>query len=291
MGRCLAFTVVVLGACNAQLHLGGGTDASSPDAARGIDAANNVTPDAPAMLGPWGTPQLVPGASDPAIAEDDGTPNQALTELYFAVVNLNTAKDLYWMTRATPQDPWGPKQLLAQSTNNDESPRLSYDELTLYYGRNGDIYQMTRASTTSPWSAPSIVPAVNVIGNATYEKWMAVCDNNYYMLIRDSDIWEGTLGSAPTKVTSMSTADSEISTWLAKDCKTMMFARQPANGQTDLYMSTRASTADPWPAATKLTDFNTAASNEEDPWESIDQHTFIFASNAGGTKDLYISTR
>jgi hypothetical protein len=293
MGRCLAFALVVLGACNAQLHRqGGGGDASSPDGSHATaDAPANVTPDAPAMLGPWGTPQLIPGASDPALAEDDGTPNQALTELYFSIVTANTAKDLYWMTRATPQDPWGPKQLLAQSNNNDESPRLSYDELTLYYGRNGDIYQMTRGTTTSPWGPPSIVPAVNVVGNATYEKWMATCDNSYYMLVRDSDLYEGTLGNSPTKVGSLSTADSEISTWLAKDCKTVMFARQPSGGQTDLYISTRLNVTDPWPAATKLTDFNTATSNEEDPWESLDQKTFIFASNAGGTKDLYISTR
>jgi hypothetical protein len=293
MGRCLAFSLVVLGACNAQLHLGGGAgpDASTPDAPHAVDGAINNGPDAPAALGPWGTPQLIPGASSGALDEDDGTPNQALTELYFSVVNANTAKDLYWMTRATPQDPWGPKQLLAQSNNNDESPRLSYDELTLYYGRNGDIYQMTRASTTSAWGTPTIVPAVNVVGNNTYEKWLATCDGNYYMEIRNSDLYEGTLGSAPTLVASLSTSGNEISTWLSKDCKTVMFARTPTNGQTDLYISTRATANDPWPAATVLTDFNTPTSNEEDPWESLDQRAFVFASNAGGTKDLYISTR
>jgi hypothetical protein len=291
MGRCLAFSAVVLCACNAQLHLGNGADTDLPDAAAVADAPAVTMPDAPAMLGPWGTPQLVPGASSTTIDEDDGTPNQALTELYFSAVNGNTNKDLFWMTRATAQDAWGPKQLLAQSNGNDESPRLSYDELTLYYGRNGDIYQMTRATTTSPWGAPSIVPAVNVAGNNVYEKWLATCDDNYYMEVRDSDLYEGTLGSAPTKVTSLSTTGSEISTWLAKDCKTVMFARTPTNGQEDIYISTRTSVTDPWPAATLLTDFNTATSNEEDAWMSSDQHTFIFASNAGGTKDVYSSTR
>jgi len=291
MGGRLVLGLLALGACSAQLNHGT-TDASSADGPQHqIDAPSQMMIDAPAMLGAWGTPQLIPGASDPALAEDDGTPNQALTELYFGVVNATTNKDLYWMTRATPSDPWGTKQLLAQSAGNDESPRLSPDELTLYYGRNGDIYQMTRATTTSPWSSPSIVPAVNVVGSATYEKWMAVCDNSYYMLIRNSDVWEGTLGSAPTIVASLSTAGAEISTWLAKDCKTVMFARQPSGGQLDLMISTRASTTDPWPAATPLTDFNTATSNEEDPWESLDQRAFVFASNAAGTKDLYLSTR
>ena len=292
MGGRLALALLLLaGACNAQLHQH--QNLVSPDAPQGsIDApVTPPMPDAPAMLGPWGTPQLITGASDPALAEDDGTPNQALTELYFGVVNATTNKDLYWMTRATPNDAWGPKQLLAQSANNDESPRLSPDELTLYYGRGGDIYMMTRASLTSPWGSNQIVPNVNVVGNTVYEKWMAVCDNNYYMLVRNSDLYDGTLGSAPTKVTSLSTAGSEISTWLSKDCLTVMFARTPSGGQTDLYISTRATTADPWPAATALPDFNTATSNEEDPWMSNDQRTFIFASNAAGTKDLYMSTR
>lgn len=292
MGRCLPVALVALAACDANLHLGGGGDAHSADSpTASIDAPVNPAPDGPVMLGPWGTPQLIPGASTGTLDEDDGTPNQALTELYFGVVNPNTNKDLYWMTRATPQDPWGPKQLLAQSGGNDESPRLSPDELTLYYGRNGDIYEMTRATTTSPWSAPSIVPNVNVIGNATYEKWMAVCDGGYYVLIRESDVWEGTLGSAPTRVDSLSTGGSEIATWLAKDCKTVMFARTPLNGQEDIYISTRASVSDPWPPATVLADFNTPGSNEEDPWESVDQRAFVFASDAGGTKDLYLSTR
>ena len=291
MGGRLALALLLVGACSAELHHGATHELPSPDAPPGPSDAPPSSPDAPPALGPWGTPQLIPGASDGALSEDDGTPNQALTELYFGVVNPTTNKDLYWMTRAAPTAPWGPKQLLAQSNNNDESPRLSPDELTLYYGRNGDIYQMTRATLTSPWTNNQIVPAVNVVGNATYEKWMAVCDNNYYMLSRDADLWEGTLGSAPTKVTSLSTSGSEISTWLSKDCLTVMFARTPTGGQSDIYISTRASTTDPWPAATLLPDFNTTTSNEEDPWMSTDLHTFVFVSNAAGTKDEYLSTR
>ena len=48
MGRCLAFCLVVLGACSAQLHLGdpGGPDAAAPDGSRGIDGSINNGPDA-----------------------------------------------------------------------------------------------------------------------------------------------------------------------------------------------------------------------------------------------------
>jgi Tol biopolymer transport system component len=135
------------------------------------------------------------------------------------------------------------------------------------------------------------VPGVNIIGNATYEKWFAVCQGGYYIESRDSDLYEGTLPNAPAKIASLSTAGSEISTWLSPDCKTVMFARTPAAGQTDIYIATRAATTDPWPAATALPDFNTATFNEEDPWMSNDMRAFVFASNASGSKDLYISTR
>ena len=197
MGSRLVLASLLLVACDARLHVGGATtDATSADSPfRANDDAPAI--DAPAMLGPWGTPALIPGASDPALAEDDGTPNQALTELYFGVVNANTNKDLYWMQRATATDPWGPKTLLYQSANNDESPRLSLDELTLYFGRNGDIYQMTRAAVGQPWGTASIVPGVNVVGNNTYEKWLAVCQGGYYIVSRDADLYEGTLPNPP----------------------------------------------------------------------------------------------
>jgi WD40 repeat protein len=291
MGSRLLLAAMVLAGCSARLHEGGGADAALGDSQRLI-TDSPAQGDAPAMLGPWGTPQTILGANDPALAEDDGTPNQALTEMYFGVVSATTAKDLYWMTRANATDSWGTKTLLYQSANNDESPRLSLDELTLYFGRNGDIYQLTRTAVGQPWSTTAtIVGGVNVVGNATYEKWFAVCQGGYYIESRDSDLWEGTLPGAPTKIGSLSTSGSEISTWLSPDCKTVMFARTPTGGQSDIYISTRAAVTDPWPAATVLPDFNTTTSNEEDPWMSNDMRAFVFASNAAGSKDLYLSTR
>jgi hypothetical protein len=292
MGSRLLLAAVVLAACDARLHQGAAVDAAATGDSQHLITDGPAALDAPVMLGPWGTPQTINGANDAALAEDDGTPNQALTEIYFGVVNANTGKDLYWMTRATATDPWGPRTLLYSSANNDESPRLSLDELTLYFGRNGDIYQLTRSALGQPWSTTAtIVSGVNVVGNATYEKWLAVCQGGYYIVSRDADLWEGTLPSAPTKIGSLSTASSEISTWLSPDCKTVMFARTPTGGQTDIYISMRNATTDPWPAATVLPDFNTATSNEEDPWMSNDMRAFVFASNAAGSKDLYLSTR
>jgi hypothetical protein len=58
-----------------------------------------------------------------------------------------------------------------------------------------------------------------------------------------------------------------------------------------MFEATRTSPTGAWSDPTKLPDFNTTTSSEEDPWVSTDQRVFVYASNASGIKDLYISTR
>ena len=60
----------------------------------------------------------------------------------------------------------------------------------------------------------------------------------------------------------------------------------------DLWISRRTSTADPWPAATRVAELNTTG-NESSPAVSADGLRMIFARNAGdGEKyDIYVSTR
>ena len=133
---------------------------------------------------------------------------------------------------------------------------------------------------------------------ASYEKWLAVCGTNHFMVSRDSgaatgqDLYEGTLGSVGSVVTELSSASSEISTFLSTDCLTVYFASN-RGGQTALYTSTRATMASAWNAPTLVpAPFDTGTDNE-DGWISTDQRIFAFASvrNGATTKDLYISTR
>jgi hypothetical protein len=286
--------VVLLAACKAQLgDLGDASQNQVQDVRASDDTPQNI--DAPVMLGNWGTPAPIPGASDATLIEDDLTLDANQTELYFAIVDpaiTGNPKDLYVMTRATPQDAWGPKQKLVQldTTANEESPRLSPDGLTLYFGRAGDILMTTRAAPGQPWGAPTLVPGVNT---TAYEKWLAVCGGGYFVVSRDSgannqDLYEGTLGNGPGALaTNLSNAQSEISTFLSADCLTLYFSRAG-----DIYLAKRATNADPWPTPALLgPPVGDTLTNEEDAWQSADQRTLVFASNKAGTKDLYISTR
>ena len=60
-----------------------------------------------------------------------------------------------------------------------------------------------------------------------------------------------------------------------------------------IFVSHRASVDAPWQPPVRVDDFKIAAGNgaQEDPWLSADGHTFAFASDAAGTKDIYLSTR
>ncbi len=303
MGR-LAIALVLFSACNAHLgdpasHVVGGTDGggSTPD-------GGALLPDATVALGPWGTPAVVPGASSTTINEDDPTLSSDGLELYFAEQN-GTTKDLYVMKRASTSAAFGTAAAvtaLNTTAGSEESPRLAYDDLAIYFGRDGDIYKATRASTTAAWSAPSLVTGVSTAG---YEKWLAVCgDGVHIMVSRDPgsgtatsnpELYEGTFADgAATRSTVLNSTSSEISSFLSKDCLTTMFASN-RSGQTQLYTSTRTAIASPWSAPVLLdAPFDPASgADNEDPGYTPDERIFVFAGIHAPltTKDIFISTR
>jgi len=298
MGRCLLGLALLASACSAKLaDLPGET---IDDANTGIDS-NTSTDDAALpdafVLGAWGAATKVTGASSPAVAEDDPTLSSTALEMVFAVLGAN-GKDLYYASRASTTAGWSTPVPLALNltTSTEETPRFTADDLTLYFASdrvpaNGlDIYRITRPTVGGPWSAPALVAGPNTVAN---EKWLAPCTGGRYLVILGGDIAQGTLGGgAPTVVASLSAAApaSETGTFLTPDCLTTYFA-STRSGPNRIYMSTRANVTDPWPAPTLVNDFIAIGGNQEDPWVSPDQRTFLLASDVSGTKDVYLSVR
>lgn len=289
--------LVLLVACHA--HLGDGpTDGNNIDGAPPIDGTTD-TIDAP--LGPWGPPARIMAASSPTLAEDDCTMSSTTLELYFAVVDpTSMTKDLYVATRASKSADFDPAMKLGFNVSAlvDETPRLSSDDLTLYYGsaRAGgvggeDIWFVHRNTVGGAWGPPQNLSEVN---STLVDKWFMPCSlNNDYLLVSNrgalayTTLFEGTLGGGPpTKVAVLDAGVSQTGTFLTPDCLTLYFAMS-----NDIYVSTRTAVGQPWKAATVVTDFSTPTYSEQDPWESADERTFIFASNAAGTNDIYLSTR
>lgn len=292
MGSRLVWSLMLACACDAQL--GGGLT----DGGNGGPDGNNKPPDGggdgSTMLGPWGTPTKVPGA-DTALGEDDATLSSSRLELYFKRSDTDSA-NLYVMTRASQSAAWSSPVPLTvlNSTVDEESPRLSQDDLTLYFGRNGDIYKSTRTAVGNPWGAAAPVTPLNT---TAYEKWAAVCSNGYAIVSRavtneGQNLFEGDVNTgAATPLTQLNSTSQEQGTFLSNDCLRLYFQSNRNNGQFNIYIASRVTMGAAWSNATVLDDFNTATFSEEDPWISPDQRTFVYSSNSSGNKDVYISTR
>lgn len=300
----LVLGLAMLCACNAKLSDGPSTDASTDGSSR--DGHTFLDAGGDAALGAWGTPSAVTGASDPTLSTDDETLSSTQTEMYFGIVDTalpGSPKQLWMMTRASPAAAWGTPTKLGASFNvggttppSEESPRLSPDDLTIYFGRAGNIYSATRGSVGGTWSTPTMLPAT--INNGNYAKWLAACNGGHYMVSRANtpngqDFYQGTLGgAAPTLVAELNSTSNETSTFLSADCLTTYFASN-RGGSTQIYTATRTSVGSAWTAPTVLdTTFGTSTDNE-DPWESTDHRAFFFATvRAPDTnKAVWTSTR
>ncbi|MBA3817692.1 MAG: PD40 domain-containing protein [Deltaproteobacteria bacterium] len=294
--------LAVLFACKAEI--GGVTEV--PGDGDLADAFETVTADAAVPLGPWSTPTLVPGANS-ALAEDDGTLSGSELELIFAKEDPTDAgrKHLFVVTRETPASTtWTAPVRLAINVNGttDQTPRLSEDALTLYFGSNRlgtagdlDIWQSTRTAVGATWSTPVLVDGVNSVAT---EKWCTTCDGGRFLVVSarapstSEDIYEGTLGGgAPVLAAALSSASGDTGPFLTTDCLTVYFASS-RNGPNRIYRSTRTSVTAPWSAPVLFEDFLASiGGGQEDPWLAADNRTFVFSSNASGSKDVYISTR
>src|SRR5262245_11115248 len=191
--------VLLLAACKAQLADGlvdSGTEQADGNGFKPpVDAA---TVDGQTVLGPWGTPAKIPGG-DSALDEDDPTLSSTRLELIFKRADAADT-NLYVMSRATTTSAWGPVTALTilNSAGNEESPRLSPDDLTLYFGRDGEIFKSTRAAVGGAWGAATAVTVFNTAN--VVEKWAVVCSNGYAMVSRavtnrGQDLFEGTLAA------------------------------------------------------------------------------------------------
>ena len=97
--------------------------------------------------------------------------------------------------------------------------------------------------------------------------------------------------SAPVLIASVSSTSNETDPSMTADRLTIVFAsnRPGGLGSDDLYLGTRASTADPF-TVTALTALSSSA-RERSPEISPDGNTLYFGSSRGSSSDVYVSVR
>lgn len=288
--------LLLLASCGA--HISG--NSADPDAAAARDAAAgaDAAPDA-LSFGPWLPAAAVTVAATPAV-EDDVTLSSNALEMIFAIA-VSGKKDLYYTARTAIGAAWAtPSPLPFDSEASEETPRFSGDDSTLYFASdrttagNLDIYAVSRtAAGNATWGAPQLF--ANLHTTAT-EKWLAPCSGNHYVVVQstaagDTDLFEGTLGGgAPAPIDVVNTASTETGAFLTPDCLTLYFASTRVTPER-IYVTHRATIGSPWQMPSVVDDFRSTGGNQEDPWLALDGRTFAFASDAGGSKDIYLSTR
>lgn len=299
--------ILLLASCGAHISSNPEDVPVAVDAGVGVDASVPA-PDAPppdaAPLGPWSAPAAVTVAATTA-NEDDVTLTSNALEMVYAIADPTTGKkDLYYTSRTAIGAPWAAvAKLPFDTTASEETPRFSVDDRTLYFASdrttagNLDIYSVTHTATaTAMWGTPQLVAPFTTTAT---EKWLSVCSGGHYVVVQstaagDTDLYEGLLGSTtpPAPIGVLNTAMDETGAFLTPDCLTVYFAsfRVPPE---KIYVSHRASVGSPWQPPVRVDDFKIGAGTDaqEDPWLSPDGRTFAFASNASGTKDVYLSTR
>lgn len=298
----IAATALGLWGCGAKLDGAAGVDANpSDDTAPPTD---NPPPDS--GLGTFNAPLKIDIAAT-AAAEDDGTLSSDGLELVWAVVDPNDGnrKKLFYAQRATLADQFAnPLPVPFTATGvDDETPRFSADDRTLFFGSNRtgtlgglDIFSVSHPSAGNNFGTPAHVD--NVSGAGT-DKWFMPCGTNgRYLLSKNNDLAEGLLSDAggPTTVAELSSTAGETGTFVFPDCKTILFASS-RNGMNQIFIATRASETSAWNPPVLITDDAAFAQmiplggNQQDPWLSGDGKTFVMVSDISGSNDEYVMTR
>jgi Tol biopolymer transport system component len=219
--------------------------------------------------------------------------------------------DLWYTTRATINDDWGPAENLGQPPNSRYSywePSISSDGLTLYFsdghspqysnrlpgglGGQGDIWMVTRASVNGTWGEPiNLGPAVN----SQHAIHPSISSDNlslYFQTHRSGslghcDIMVATRKSIsdpfgdPVFLKNVNAGGADWTPDISADGLTLFFMRNP--GPPEIWASTRRTTDDDFGARFKLPrQVNMSGYDNGIPNLSADGSTLYFLSNRPG---------
>jgi hypothetical protein len=264
-----------------------------------------------ATLGMFGTPTEIPGVSLPGY--DDNAPDLTddLLELYFGSDRPGgLGQDDIWLsTRPSTTAAWGPPVVVAElsSNVNEAHPTLCCGGLVMYIAsprppaQGTDIFRSTRTALGGVWSTPVLVPSLastgyDVGGTTTSDELEIIFDTNRASSVRE--IYRATRASTSVAWETPQRIEELVPTMLLNEGEArlatdnlLVFASARGPGYFDVWMSARASRADPFGAPQNVIEVNTP-SEQRDPWLSPDGRVIVYAhETAAGDFDLYMATR
>lgn len=231
--------------------------------------------------------------------------------------------DLYVSTRETTNDPWSVPVSLGPTVNSsgyvDGSACLSNDGLELYFSSNRggegylDIWVTTRDSKDSDWGIPvKLGPVINTPGSSM-TPWISTDGLELYFSSsrpgesRNINIWvsQRTSQNDPWQIPvslgpAINSRADDCYPCLSPDGLVLFFSdrdnpsfifRHGGHGQTDMWMTRRISTVDPWEIPVNLGPNMNTSYFESQPRISPDGSVLYFSSSRpgkiGGFSDIW----
>jgi Tol biopolymer transport system component len=222
--------------------------------------------------------------------------------------------DMWRSTRTSVSFQWGPPQLVSELSSIawDGMAGISSDGLTIFVssdrvqaGAQGlsDIYEATRATRADPWGTPTPVtqlsspdpescpyPAPDLLTIAFISSRSPSPGlDSIFQATRSTT---ATPWQTPTLIPGVNSTASDQCPWFNPGFTVLYFASDRSGGQgnLDIWVTTRSSTASSFAAPIQVQGLNTIYS-DGDPWLSPDLKTIYFASDRDGTLDIFVATR
>jgi hypothetical protein len=226
--------------------------------------------------------------------------------------------DLWVSQRASADDSWGVPQNLGPTINtpaNEFGPSLTPDGHTLYFASNRpglggiDLYSSRRHNKRDDlaWQpAVNLDAAINTAANelqaALFEDDQTGVITLYFASNRPGglggdDIYVSTLlpdetFGPPVLVQELSSPSADLQPAIRREGLELFLASsRPGSLGLDLWVSTRASTSDPWSIPVNLGPVVNSASDDARASLSFDGTDLYLQSNRAGNQDFYRSTR
>jgi len=229
--------------------------------------------------------------------------------------------DLWFATRESVDNPWGPPQNMGEPINSslaDSLPMLSYDEHVMFFHSTrpggcgaGDIWMTRRrGARLQEWEPPVNVgcvlnTAATEIAPAFFEDPVNGQVTLFYGSNRpgsqDFDVYASAIGEdgyfgPGALVTEFSSAARDTRIFIRKDgLETFITSnRAGGHGLIDIWTSTRETLSDPWSTPVDLPAPVNSTSDDGSPTLSRDGRTlYFFSTRAGGygQRDIWYTTR
>jgi streptogramin lyase len=293
--------------------MGGGAGGAGGAVGGGAGGSAGATP-ACDLSKPFGAPTVVPNVNSPM--DDYGAELADDLTLYFGSNRPGGAggADLYVVTRSSPQSPFAtPQQLGGVNTAGTELwPRLTHDELTLFYAQyvgsgGGDLFMTTRSSVAAAFGPGVALAQVNRPdsdegdpflwrdGEALYfvsSRPGTAGPYDIYVSMRRAD------GSydTPQAVSEVNSTGWESNPVLTPDGLRIYWSSDRTDGggtSRDIWTATRASTSDPFGNLARVPELNSDYA-ESPNWISPDGCKIYFMSTrpgGPGGQDIWEATR